>query len=123
MLTLTAIALIAGAASALGFGGWLTHGTQYAGVEMTGGDFTMVARAGQPTVGEATGGEWTLRSGGVHAPTDICVGDMDGSGLVDIEDLLAFLAVYGTAEADLNGDGLGDVNDLLILLGAFGGCG
>jgi hypothetical protein len=33
---------------------------------------------------------------------------------------LAFLSVYGTAEADLNGDGLGDINDLLILLSRFG---
>jgi hypothetical protein len=123
ILVFTTLAIIVGAASALGFSGWLEHGTQYAGTEMTGGDFTMIARAGQPAVGSASGGEWTLHSGGVHMPQDICAGDMNGSGSVDIEDLLAFLAVYGTEAADLNGDGVGDVNDLLILLGAFGGCG
>jgi len=123
ILVLATIAVIVGAASALGFGGWLEHGSQYAGTEMTGGDFTMIARAGQPAVGTATSGEWTLHSGGVDTGPEVCAGDMNGSGSVDIEDLLAFLAVYGTDGADLNGDGLGDVNDLLILLGGFGGCG
>jgi hypothetical protein len=90
---------------------------------MTGGQYTMVARAGQPMVGTASNGDWTLMSGGVHAPEDICLGDLDGSGTIDITDLLAFLSDYGTAEADINGDGFGDINDLLILLAAFGGCG
>jgi hypothetical protein len=45
---------------------------------------------------------------------------MDGSGEVDITDLLAFLSVFGTPDADLNGDGVGDINDLLILLSQFG---
>lgn len=123
IMAFASIALIAGTAWALGLGGWLEHGTQYASTEMTGGQYTMVARAGQPMVGTASNGDWTLTSGGVHVPQDICLGDLDGSGITDITDLLAFLGAYGTAEADLNGDGLGDINDLLILLAAFGGCG
>ena len=123
ILPLASIVLIAGTAWALGFGGWLEHGTQYASTEMAGGQYTLIARAGQPMVGTASNGDWTLTSGGVHVPQDICLGDFDRSGIIDITDLLAFLAAYGTEGADLNGDGLGDINDLLILLGAFGGCG
>ncbi|HCV26334.1 MAG TPA: hypothetical protein DGN59_23030 [Candidatus Latescibacteria bacterium] len=121
ILILAALGLIASLASAVGFGGWLEHGTQYAGVEMTGDGFTLIGRAGQPAVGQAVGDGWTLYGGAsATAPEAPCLGDMDGSGSVDITDLLAFLAVFGTPEADLDGDGVGDVNDLLILLSQFG---
>ena len=120
ILMLATITLIAGIASAVGFGGWLEHETLYPGVTMTGGDFTLIAKAGQPAVGDAMGGEWTLQHGSLHRLAAACQGDMDGSGTVDITDLLAFLAVFGTPEADLDGDGVGDINDLLILLSQFG---
>jgi 6-phosphogluconolactonase (cycloisomerase 2 family) len=53
-------------------------------------------------------------------PAD-CAAKPDGE--VDVEDLLALLAAWGTAGAcDLNGDGDVDVDDLLELLAAWGGC-
>jgi len=51
-----------------------------------------------------------------------CAADMDGSSVVDIEDLLLFMDAWGTPAADLNGDGSPDINDLLMLMGMWGPC-
>jgi hypothetical protein len=53
-----------------------------------------------------------------------CPADVDGSGTVDVSDLLAVLAAWGGSDpdADLNGDGNVDVTDLLNLLAAWGPC-
>jgi hypothetical protein len=53
-----------------------------------------------------------------------CVGDADGDGITNVDDLLVVLGFWGTAHAgaDLNDDGTVDVNDLLMLLGDWG-CG
>ena len=52
-----------------------------------------------------------------------CAEDIDGSGNVEVNDLLSMLSAFGGAGAageDVSGDGIVDVNDLLQLLGAFG---
>ena len=47
--------------------------------------------------------------------------DLDNSGIVDVSDLLALLAAYGTTDGgDADGDGDTDVADLLALLASFG---
>lgn len=54
-----------------------------------------------------------------------CVGDLNNSGAVDVQDLLILLGAWGPNPghpADLNGSGAVDVQDLLILLGAWGPC-
>jgi subtilisin family serine protease len=53
-----------------------------------------------------------------------CPEDLDGSGDVDVTDLLDLLAAWGQSgvPADLDGSGIVDVGDLLQLLAAWGVC-
>ena len=57
---------------------------------------------------------------------EVCTGDLDGSGSVDVNDVLALLVAWGDCpapcEADLNDDGLVGVDDLLELLALWGDC-
>jgi len=58
----------------------------------------------------------------VNAP---CVADIDGSGNVDIADLLEVIANWGLCigcPADTNQDDVVDVTDLLLIVGAWGPC-
>jgi hypothetical protein len=47
--------------------------------------------------------------------------DINGDGVVDVQDLLIVLADWGgtSGPADINGDGVVDVQDLLLLLAAW----
>jgi hypothetical protein len=56
--------------------------------------------------------------------TFACPADLDGSGAVDVTDLLALLGAWGQSgvPADLDGSGTVDVGDLLMLLAAWGDC-
>jgi hypothetical protein len=58
---------------------------------------------------------------GVYVATiDAAVpGDVNGDGVVDIDDLLAVISAWGQANspADLNHDGIVDVDDLLLVIG------
>ncbi|MCH2141598.1 MAG: FG-GAP-like repeat-containing protein [Phycisphaerales bacterium] len=62
------------------------------------------------------------------SPGSCCLGDIDGSGGVDVDDLLAVIAAFGTCgdpsncPADLDGNGAVDVDDLLTVIAAFGSC-
>ncbi|MCH2134629.1 MAG: hypothetical protein MK116_12870 [Phycisphaerales bacterium] len=50
-----------------------------------------------------------------------CVGDLNGDGASDVDDLLLTIGAFGTgAGGDLDGDGETDVSDILAILAAFG---
>jgi hypothetical protein len=51
-----------------------------------------------------------------------CVGDLDGDGVIDANDLGILLSAFGVSAAgDVDGDGVTDANDLGTLLAVFGG--
>jgi len=56
-----------------------------------------------------------------HCPAD-CLGDVDGSGVVDVQDLLVIVSLWGTndPQGDVNGDGIVNVNDLLVVMADWG---
>jgi hypothetical protein len=58
------------------------------------------------------------------ACVDPCPADVNGDGIVNVEDFLQLLAAWGSAggPADVNGDGIVNVEDFLLLLGAWGDC-
>jgi hypothetical protein len=53
-----------------------------------------------------------------------CAADIDGSGAVDVSDLLLVLLAWGQGPgpADVTGDGVVDVLDLIAVLSAWGAC-
>jgi hypothetical protein len=51
-----------------------------------------------------------------------CVGDFNGDGMIDGQDLATLLASWGDAKADLDGDDVVSGPDLAIVLGAWGEC-
>ncbi len=62
----------------------------------------------------------TCDDGNVDCPED-CAGN---DGIVNVNDLLAVIAAWGSSDAacDINDDGVVDVNDLLMIIGAWGDC-
>ena len=52
------------------------------------------------------------------APIDAITGDLNGDGVVDVEDLVALLLAWGSDDpsADLDGNGSVGVEDLVILI-------
>lgn len=51
-----------------------------------------------------------------------CPADVNGDGVVDVVDVLALLAAWGTDDADVDGDGITDVVDLLAMIAGWGDC-
>ena len=51
-----------------------------------------------------------------------CPTDQNGDGAVNVDDILAVIAAWGTPDADVTGDGQTNVDDLLATIGAFGDC-
>ena len=67
----------------------------------------------------------------ITASNDLCIGDIDGSGDVTSDDILAVIGAWGecpydnednTCPADANGDTVVNVSDLLWVIGQFGPC-
>ena len=52
-----------------------------------------------------------------------CPGDLDGSGEVDVNDILAVIGAFGSGSGgDFDGDGDTDVDDILGVVSSFGPC-
>ncbi|MEE2906914.1 MAG: hypothetical protein VX527_03685 [Planctomycetota bacterium] len=49
-----------------------------------------------------------------------CPGDFDGSGVIDVNDVLHLISSWGGDGGDVDGNGTTDVNDLLLLLSLYG---
>ena len=45
--------------------------------------------------------------------------NMNGDGVVNIQDLVIVASAFGAAEPDLNGDGVVNIQDLVIVVNAF----
>ncbi|MDZ4754494.1 MAG: hypothetical protein SGJ11_08355 [Phycisphaerae bacterium] len=58
----------------------------------------------------------------IHGAGVACVGDFDGTSVVDGADLAILLGGWGGPGGDLTGDGTTDGADLATLLGAWGNC-
>ncbi|MDP6479931.1 MAG: hypothetical protein QGI75_07790 [Phycisphaerales bacterium] len=80
-----------------------------------------------PTDGDLTLGLW--RPGPGAASYDVavkvpdcegCPEDLNGDGVIDVNDLLMCVGGFGTPAGDVDGDGIGGVNDILMLIAAFG---
>jgi hypothetical protein len=56
---------------------------------------------------------------------ETCLGDLNNDGSVNVTDLLAIIAAWGTDDenADVDGDGIVAVGDLLTTIGNWGLCG
>jgi len=57
-------------------------------------------------------------------PCIACPTDIDGDGVVGVDELLAVIAAWGTddTDTDINDDGIVDTNDILLVLSAWGPC-
>ena len=66
------------------------------------------------------------KSAWVDTPLEFILGDIDTTGTVDFDDLLAVLSVWGECPArcdeDLDADGQVGFTDLLLVLSFWGSC-
>jgi len=65
----------------------------------------------------------TLDDGSCEYTSCLCLGDLNGDGFVNVQDLLVMLADYGcngVCAGDMNNDGTVNSADLLVLLSVFG---
>ncbi|MCH2134664.1 MAG: hypothetical protein MK116_13045 [Phycisphaerales bacterium] len=85
-------------------------------------DCSICANTGTPS---QVSGPWTDGGGNAidNACPVECVGDLDDSGAVDVDDLLRLLSAFElNGDGDCDDDGDTDVNDLLVLIGRWGAC-
>jgi hypothetical protein len=88
------------------------------GETITGGGAAALAGGGGGAITGFVGGR-------LFEPTQQppCIGDTDGDGIVNGNDLASLLGNWGsTGVADLDGSGVIDASDLAVMLGAWGAC-
>jgi hypothetical protein len=103
---------------------WHTIGC--GGGTSTGGSISLSGTIGQPDAGNTlVGGAVSLKGGFWGGVTPVCQPDVTGDGQVNVQDFLAFLALYSGADprADFTHDGVVNVADFLAFLSAYAaGC-
>ena len=88
----------------------------------TGGRWTLSGTIGQPDAGPSmTGGVWTVAGGYWTAPAaPTCLGDTDGNGVVNIDDIVNVILDFGTNGlgngGDVDGSGVVDIDDVVIVV-------
>ncbi|MCH2154095.1 MAG: hypothetical protein MK089_12210, partial [Phycisphaerales bacterium] len=53
---------------------------------------------------------------------DDCPADLDGNGVVDVDDLLLVISAWDSPDADITGDDVTNIDDLLTVLSSYGNC-
>ncbi|MBG79672.1 MAG: hypothetical protein CMJ39_03045 [Phycisphaerae bacterium] len=53
---------------------------------------------------------------------DDCPADLDGNGVVDVDDLLLVISAWDSPDADITGDDVTNIDDLLTILSSYGSC-
>ena len=103
------------------------------GGKSTGGNLEVTGTIAQPDASTAalTGGAFTL-SGGFWsgAPLPLCPGDVNHTGIVNIDDLVLVITNWGacappcppTCGADANHDCLVNIDDLVLVVTHWGAC-
>ena len=78
---------------------------------------------GVPDIDDIAGGD-SQDDNGDGVPDECeCTADLNGDGLVGIDDLLDLIGQFGgSGSGDLDGDGDIDANDLLNMLSQWGEC-
>ena len=81
------------------------------------------------TVSAAVSLMGTVQEVAVRPVDNACVGDIDGNGAADVDDLMILIGQWGNdceggaeCTADLDGNSLVDVDDLVLLIGVWGDC-
>jgi hypothetical protein len=74
--------------------------------------------------GSAGSGQLFIEGPGGECETTPCPADVDGDGMVAVNDLLTVVGLWGTSggAGDVDGDGTVGVNDLLEIVGSWGPC-
>jgi hypothetical protein len=95
----------------------------------TGGTFSVSGAIAQPDAGTPmAGGAFNLAGGFFPGVQQLCSADITGNGVVNIEDLLALISVWGPCvgcPADIappGGDGVVNIADLLAVISGWGMC-
>jgi hypothetical protein len=81
-----------------------------------------ICENGQNTIFHGAG---SICAEGSTCPSDDCGGDVQGDGVVNVEDLLGVISRWGpciACDEDLNADGAVDVLDLMTILDGWGQC-
>jgi hypothetical protein len=133
-IILAGLAIVSGAAALPGASGFdlSWHTIDGGGGTSFGSGYTLSGTMGQPDAGgPLVAGEFSLVGGFWAGPGEVglpCSGDVNGSGAVDVDDLIAVVLAWGCVNppgpcpADANGDGMVNVDDLIAVILAWGPC-